>query len=149
MEEKKRVRLEDILPVIEEKLDAGGTVKLPITGTSMLPLLVQGRDTVTLAKPELPLKKFDLPFYRRHDGVFVLHRIISVDSGSYTMCGDNQWVKETGVSDDMIIGIVCEITRKGKSFSSNNMRYRIYVWLWHLLMPIRKYIVKLRGKKIF
>ena len=55
--EKKRVNLAEMLPIIEETLAAGGTVKLPITGTSMLPLLRSGRDTVTLtvlAQVELP-----------------------------------------------------------------------------------------------
>ena len=42
MDGKKRVKLEELLPIIEEKLSAGGTVVLPITGTSMLPLLVAG-----------------------------------------------------------------------------------------------------------
>lgn len=149
MEEKKRIRLGDILPVIEEKLAAGGTVKIPITGTSMLPLLVEGRDTVTLKKAELPLKKFDLPLYRRRDGAFVLHRVAVVKNDEYIMCGDNQWVKESGVTDDMVIGIVCAITRKGKTFSAESAKYKLYVRFWHLLMPVRKYIVKLRGKKLF
>lgn len=54
MDGKKRVKLEELLPIIEEKLSAGGTVVLPITGTSMLPLLVAGRDKVTLKSAVLP-----------------------------------------------------------------------------------------------
>ena len=63
--EKKQVRLEELLPVIEETLAAGGTVRLPITGTSMLPLLVAGRDTVVLARADTRLQTYDLPLYRR------------------------------------------------------------------------------------
>ena len=48
-ENKKKVSLEDLEPIIREKLNNGGTVQIPITGTSMLPLLVQGRDSVILA----------------------------------------------------------------------------------------------------
>ena len=91
---KKKVRLSELPPIMEETLRAGGTVRLPITGTSMLPLLVEGRDTVALQKA---LQKYDLPLYLRKDGAIVLHRVVGVnDDGTYTMCGDNQWVKESG-----------------------------------------------------
>ena len=129
--EKKKVRLSEMLPAMEETLSAGGTVKLPITGTSMLP----------------PLRRFDLPLYRRKDGAFVLHRVVAVEKdGTYTMCGDNQWVKEPGISGEQIIGVVTEVERKGKLISVQSFRYRAYVRVWHALFPVRKYLVKLRGK---
>ena len=138
MDGKKRVKLEELLPIIEEKLSAGGTVVLPITGTSMLPLLVAGA--------VLPLEKDAIPFYRRNDGAFVLHRKVGEDENGYVMCGDNQWVMEHGITDKNIIGEVAFITRKGKTFSVSSRRYRLYVKLWKLLFPVRKYIVKIRGK---
>ncbi len=145
--EKKKVRLSQMLPAMEETLAAGGTVKLPITGTSMLPLLVAGRDTVILKKPALPLKRFDLPLYRRKDGAFVLHRVVAVEKdGTYTMCGDNQWVKEPGISGEQFIGVVEAVERKGKLLPVQSFRYRAYVRFWHALFPVRKYLVKLRGK---
>lgn len=145
--EKKTVRLSELLPVIEETLAAGGTVKLPITGTSMLPLLVAGRDTVTLSPVTGDLQKFDIPFYRRRDGAFVLHRIVACTAdNTYTLCGDNQWVLEEGIRAEQIIGVVSEITRNGKTFSVNSKKYKRYVRIWHRLLPVRKYIVKLRGK---
>ncbi len=64
----------------------------------------------------------------------------------YVMCGDNQWVMEHGITDKNIIGEVAFITRKGKTFSVSSRRYRLYVKLWKLLFPVRKYIVKIRGK---
>lgn len=145
--EKKTVRLSELLPVIEETLAAGGTVKLPITGTSMLPLLRAGRDTVTLSPATEDLQKFDIPFYRRRDGAFVLHRIVACTAdNTYTLCGDNQWVLEEGIRAEQIIGVVSEITRNGKTFSVNSKKYKRYVRIWHHLLPLRKYIVKLRGK---
>lgn len=145
--EKKRVSLAEMLPIIEETLAAGGTVKLPITGTSMLPLLRAGRDTVTLRAVSAPLKKYDLPLYRRKNGAFVLHRAVKVNAdGTYTMCGDNQWVKEKGVCDEQLIGVVCEIERNGKVFSAESKKYKFCARAWHFLLPVRKYLVKLRGK---
>lgn len=144
--EKKKIKLEEIMPTVEEKLASGGTVKIGITGTSMLPLLVWGRDKVVLKKAEKRLKKHDIPLYRRSDGTFVLHRIIAVNDGFYTMCGDNQWVKEDGITDAQIIGVVCEIERKGKIISTESLKYKFYCQIWYALFPVRKYIVKIRGK---
>ena len=42
MENKNRITisLKEIYPIIKEKIESNGIVRLPITGTSMLPLLV-------------------------------------------------------------------------------------------------------------
>lgn len=138
-EKKKRIRLEEIYPVISEKLGEGGTVEIPITGVSMLPLLVQGRDTVTIEKGEY--KKGDIIFYRRDDGHFVLHRIIGENAEGFILCGDNQWVKEYGITERHIIGRVIQIERKGKAFPVTDKKYRFYCSVWQLLLPLRRYIM--------
>lgn len=123
-----KVTMEELLPFIEEAFDNNKTFTIPITGTSMLPLLVQGRDTVTIKKIESPLSVGDLPLYRRKDGAFVLHRIIKVNNdGTYVLCGDNQFIKETGITDNEMIGVVTDITRDGKNFPVTNKKYQSYV----------------------
>lgn len=138
----KTVALKDIYPIIKEQLENGGTVRLPITGTSMLPLLVQGRDSVTLTKSE-KVKINDIIFYRRDNGAFVLHRIIGIDDKGYILCGDNQWVKEYGITDKNIIGVVTEINRDGKAISVDDEKYVKYCKRWLKLLPIRKPLVKI------
>ena len=142
----KKIRLEDLAPVIEEELAAGGQFEISIKGTSMLPLLVQGRDTVTLTAVNESLEKYDIPLYRRKDGGFVLHRVVKAENGCYTMCGDNQWVLEKGIEHSQVIGKVCKITRKGKCFETTNSRYKLYCRVWQFLFPVRKYLIKIRGK---
>ena len=138
--------MEQLAPVIEETLKGGGTFEIAVKGTSMLPLLVEGRDTVVLGAVSGPLEKDDIPFYRRTDGAYVLHRVRKAENGTYTMCGDNQWVEETGVSHSQIVGKAVSIRRKGREFSVTAKRYRFYCALWRFLFPVRKYIVKIRGK---
>ena len=55
---KQKINLIEIYPIIKEKIDNGGTVKLPITGKSMRPLLVWGRDTVEIVKCDKAKKEF-------------------------------------------------------------------------------------------
>lgn len=137
---KKKISLQEIYPVIQEKIENGGTVGLPITGTSMLPLLVWGRDTVELIKCENP-QKYDIIFYRRDDGHFVLHRIVGKDETGFILCGDNQVNKEYGINEKHIIGVVKSITRKGKVFSVDKFLYKLYVKLWTLILPFRNIIL--------
>ena len=137
---KKKISLDEIYPIIKEKIENGGTVQLPITGTSMLPLLVWGRDTVELIKCENP-KKYDIIFYRRDDGHFVLHRIVGKDENGYILCGDNQVKKEYGIQNKHIIAVVKSITRKGKTYSVDMISYMLYVKLWTLILPMRSFIL--------
>lgn len=137
---KKIISLQEIYPIIKEKLEAGGTVQLPITGTSMNPLLYWGRDTVELIKCDNP-QKYDIIFYRRDDGSFVLHRIVGKNDESFILCGDNQVKKEYGITDKNIIAVVKSITRKGKTFSVDKALYKLYVKLWTLILPLRNIIL--------
>ena len=137
---KKKISLQEIYPVIKEKIENGGTVQLPITGTSMLPLLVWGRDTVELTKCENP-QKYDIIFYRRDDEHFVLHRIVGKNEKGFILCGDNQVQKEDGINETHIIAVVKSITRKCKTFSVDKTSYKIYVKLWTLILPFRNIIL--------
>lgn len=135
------VYLSDAIELIEEVLSSGGEFRLYPKGTSMLPLLVQGKDSVVLKrKPAELLKKHDIAFYRRKSGQFVLHRIMKIESdGSYTMCGDNQLVLERGIQSEQILGYVSEIYKGEKLRKLSSLRYRIYVLFW-TCMPYRQII---------
>ena len=137
---KKKISLQEIYPVIKEKIENGGTVQLPITGTSMNPLLYWGRDTVELIKCENP-QKYNIIFYRRDNGQFVLHRIVGKDEKGFILCGDNQVKKEYGITEKHIIAVVKSITRNGKTFSVDKFSYRLYVKLWTLILPLRNLIL--------
>jgi len=127
--------LADAIAVIEEVLASGGEFKLYPKGTSMLPLLVQGRDAVVLCRKtgKIPAKKHDVAFYRRKDGQFVLHRVMSVEKdGTYTMCGDNQFQLEKGIQPEQIIGVVRRIYRDGAEIGEKKLSYQLYVFFWSM-----------------
>ena len=140
-----KMTMEELLPFIEEAFKNNQSFKIPVTGTSMLPLLVQGRDFVIIEEIKTPLKTGDLPLYRRADGTFVLHRIVAVnEDGSFVMCGDNQFLKEYGITESNIIGVVTEIIRDGKSFSVEDERYKKYVKRGLILLNVRYPYKRLR-----
>ena len=87
----------------EEVLTKNGTLIFTPGGNSMKPLLEHHKNPVVLVPVTKKLKRGDVPFYKRADGQYVLHRIIRVHKNSYDCCGDNQSALEKGVTDSMII----------------------------------------------
>ena len=141
MPEQELFRLEDYADTIREVLDSGGEFTLFPRGTSMLPLIVQGRDSVTLEKA--PAAVGDIAFYQREDGSFILHRIIARSDGGFVMCGDNQTVPEPGIQPGQIIARVKYLTRKGRRLPPESFGYRIYRLLWRSFL-IRRVYFRLR-----
>ena len=142
MSEKGLFRLADYADTIREVLDSGGEFTLYPRGTSMLPLIVQGMDSVTLVKAE-EFRAGDIAFYQRENGQYVLHRVIAADGETYTMCGDNQLAPEYGVKPEQIIAKAAYITRKGSKITPRSLPYRLYVLLWRSFF-IRRVYFKLR-----
>ena len=122
-----QVHFKDIEHIILETLDMGKAFKIFPNGISMEPLIHQGRDAVYIKKPEGRLKKYDIAFFKRAYGEYVLHRVIKVLPDSYHFCGDNQWQVERGIKDSQIIGIVTKLEIDGKTVETNDEEYIQYV----------------------
>ena len=139
--------LADAIEVIEEILAGGGEFRMYPRGTSMLPLIVQGKDSVVLKRNfECGAKKHDIAFYRRTNGQFVLHRVMRVlEDGSYVMCGDNQTQLEYGIKREQIIGYVERLYKGEKEKSFNALGYRLYTIIW-CFMPYRRTWRFVKGK---
>ena len=137
----KEVQLSDLYPIIDRMIREDGKVTISVSGYSMQPMLYNKRDTVTITKPEFPLKKYDIPFFRLDDGRFVLHRIIKVYSdGTYKCRGDNRWEAEDHIRNNQIIGVVESFNRNGKTTHvDNSFGYWIYTRSWKFLHPFKKY----------
>ena len=96
------VELDELYPLIKEVIDKGGEFRLFPRGTSMLPLLCEGDDSVMLGAAT-DIKEGDVLFYRRKNGAFVLHRLIEKRDGTFTMCGDHQVGLEYGIEPHQVL----------------------------------------------
>lgn len=99
---------------IEQALLKNGFLIRPIDGDSMMPLLDMSTDAVKIVPVTRPLKKYDIPLYRRPSGQLVLHRIIKVKKDGFLTCGDNRYNTEF-VPNDLIIA-VAEGVYKGERY---------------------------------
>lgn len=109
-------------------------------GTSMRPLLRQGRDIVVIKRPQFPLKVGDVPLYKvKSRKELVLHRILKVNGdGSYIIRGDNLFAKER-VYEKQIVGVMKAFYRDGKYCDCEKSRkYKVYIFLNRVSYPLRR-----------
>ena len=132
------------MPLLRERLNAGQQVRFAPMGTSMLPMLHPGRDSVKLQAVSGPLKKYDLPFYQRPDGAYVLHRVVRTGA-QYLCAGDNQFQTEP-VAPEQIIAKVISFTRNGRECSVDVFSYRLYCRAWHATRLPRRLWRALRAR---
>lgn len=125
--------IEPLLALLEET----DQVPLVISGSSMKPFLVHGRDTVYLSKVTAPPKRGDMVLYRRSGGAYVLHRIFREEKGSYTLAGDAQNYVEPGIRPEQILAVVTAVRRKGKLLRSGSFWWDFFEKVWIRMIPLR------------
>lgn len=130
----------------EEELEKRGYLIFTNKGFSMYPLLRQQKDLMHIKKTQGPLKKYDAPLYKVGDK-YILHRIVEVREHDYVICGDNCTVKEYGITDKDILGVLVGVTRNGKYISVTDKKYLFYVHLWCDFLEVR--IAILKGIRLF
>ena len=125
----------------EEVLAEKGTLIYTNVGDSMYPL-IKPRDLLVIKRPELPLKRLDIPLYKRDSGQYVLHRILKImPDGRYWIVGDN-CVSGELVDRENILGLLTGVSRNGKLIKNTDFRYRAYVRLWCAPYPVRFFILR-------
>ena len=132
------------MSTFEEEIERTGKLVYTNVGDSMMPLIKQGRDLLIIEKPDGRLKRYDIPLYKRDSGQYVLHRVLKVRENDYVICGDNRYCKEYGITDRHIIGVLTSVVRDGKELDFGSFGYRLYVFLWCGLFPVRAFILRIK-----
>lgn len=139
---------EVLLEEYRELLKDEGITALPLTisGSSMTPFLVHGRDTVYLSRLTRPVKRGDVLLYRRQNGAYILHRVYAVRDGGFTMVGDAQTALEPGIRPEQVIAIMTSAERKGKRQAPGCFWWEFFEKIWIRLVPLRKYAVRIYAR---
>ena len=140
----KQVDTREYISILRELTEEGRQVSLIISGNSMAPFLIHGRDTVWFEKPKRPLKRGDIVFFQRDDGSFILHRIRRVRKNAlskkekggdgystdirnaYDIIGDAQLMTECGIRRDQIFAVVIRVERKGKIIGPGDFWWQFF-----------------------
>ena len=125
---------EVFLEEVATLLDEGRDVTLSPKGSSMLPFIREGRDSVVLRK-EPSVKKGDIVLVRL-PGRYVLHRIIREEGQRLTLMGDGNLRGTESCTRADVLGTVKTILRDGKKpHTPGNGRF------WAALKPFRRIIL--------
>ncbi|MBE6701621.1 MAG: hypothetical protein E7582_07030 [Ruminococcaceae bacterium] len=126
----------------EEELDKKGVLVYTNTGDSMFPLIRKDGDLIVIKKAHTPLKKYDVPLYKRDNGQYVLHRIMKVKKdGTYVLCGDNRRSLEYGITDSHILGVLYSVIHNGNEIKMTDFKTRLYTHVWCDFLFIRRFII--------
>ena len=133
---------------IKEYIDQNGTMTYSNVGTSMLPLLRQGKDLFIVERKRAERCKVgDVVLFLRGDD-YVLHRVIKVHENCYDILGDNSINPETGVEEDDILAVMKGFVRNGKERSVDDVGYRLYSFIITHTIHLRVFLKRVRLKVI-
>ena len=138
------VPFDELMPILQDQLNNGRKVRFSPRGVSMLPMIRQGIDSVEVSAVQGQLKKYDIAFYRRDNGQYILHRVVGVGK-TYTCIGDNQFMFEDGVRQDQLIAVVTSFSRGRNDYSVNHPIYLLYCRIWHYSRKTRWFIKRAVG----
>ena len=143
---KEKIPLEELYPTIKAVLDSNGTFLLYPNGTSMLPTIRPGKDSVLLSRADV-IEAGDMILYKRATGAFVLHRVIRIaEDGSFVLRGDNQYFDENGITREQIIAKVGVYYRGKREVHCGTCRHRAYLLRRRIGYPFRRFFFRLKGK---
>ena len=125
---------------IENCLQELGYAVVPTKGTSMWPLLKEGKSRVqVVARAGRQIRKGDVVLYRRKDGALVLHRIMQIgEADTFLVCGDHQWKLDEQGQEEQILAIAQGFFRNGHYIDETTRWYRLYKKFWSGNLIIRR-----------
>ena len=138
----KTVDTEALLETYRTLLQETECLPLVISGSSMVPFLVDGRDTVFLTKVDRPIVKGDMVLYKRDCGRYILHRVCRVYPDRFDIVGDAQTQIEKNVRRDQICALVCRAERKGKTEKPGTFWWDFFEKIWIRMIALRPFILR-------
>ena len=124
------------------EIERNGAIGFVPGGISMWPILKNRGQSVVVKKKTEKLKRYDVAFYQRGNGAFVLHRVIMPTEEGYVMCGDSQLSYEI-VKEEQVFGVMEGFYSGKKYVECTNLKYCKRVEKWYKRKFIRKFKLKI------
>lgn len=139
----KLVNTQEYVSMLRELTEQGKEVNMLISGNSMSPFLMHGRDSIRLKKPDRKLRKGDMVFFQRKSGKFVMHRIIRVRKEGFYLLGDSQQSSEIEgpIEESQIFALITSVCRKGRWIGPGNFWWEFFEHDWIKLIPFRRFLI--------
>lgn len=136
-----------LLPEVARLVALGEEVTMSVKGTSMLPFIRGGRDSVTLTAVD-EIRDYDIVLAEVADGVYVLHRVVEIDGDKIVLMGDGNICGRETCLRDKVVAKAIRIIRDGKKVDCLSVKHLRAAKLWRILLPLRRYILAIYRRLI-
>ena len=132
---------------VESELAEGRRVRFRLKGSSMFPLIREGRDEVMIRPcAEDELHPMDVVLFR-YRGKHVLHRILRREGERLLIQGDGSFVAKEECTVNDVVGKVVQVCHpSGKVLSVDSWQWTIPSRLWRLSNTIRVFLLRVAHK---
>ena len=131
----------DVIAEAVRLVQKGVTVTFPVTGQSMLPFIIGGKESVILHRPGL-IDVGDVVLAWVDGNRYVVHRIIKLDYDRVTLMGDgNVRGTEHCLLKDVKARVTHVVDAKDKTHYLYNRWRMLGAKVWYWLRPIRRYLL--------
>ena len=137
--QKKLIANHILVNEIEQLVNEGSHVTFVPKGSSMLPFIRGGRDSVVLKK-DMDLSPLDIVLAKA-GSTFVIHRVITIDGERLTLMGDGNICGTEQCNKTDVIAKVIKIIKEKKEIDCTGKSHLRAAALWTYLRPVRRYLL--------
>ena len=129
-----------LIPEIIRLVKDGTAVTFTPKGSSMLPFIRGGKDSVELKSAE-DADVGDIVLAKVGPSAYVIHRIIRIEGNEVTLMGDGNLSGREHCRREDILALATKIIREGKAIDCRSAGHRYAATIWKLLLPARRYLL--------
>lgn len=127
---------------VKEQINQEGYSIIRPKGYSMWPFIKNEKTIAVIRKFNNNVDVYDVIFYKRASGAYVLHRVIDVCIDGFVVCGDSQ-VNTEKVMRENVIGVLTELINDNEVVFIRSKKHLRRVKFWYNHKIIRKIFLKL------
>lgn len=120
-------------------------VTVRLDGSSMMPLIRRGKDPVTIAPLQHPLKIGDVVLLTTGAERYVVHRIWKIRGNHIRTLGDHCINPDPWIPQEYVLGQVIHYSRNNVKHRLDTTAARLWGRMWMAVFPLRKCCIRLKG----
>lgn len=120
-------------------------VTICLDGSSMMPLIRQGKDPVTIAPLEHPIRIGDVVLLTTGADRYVVHRVWKISGEKLRTLGDYCVNPDPWISKENVLGQAILYSRNNVKHRLDTTAARLWGRAWMAAFPLRKFCFQWRG----
>lgn len=120
-------------------------VTIFLEGNSMMPLIRRGKDSVTIAALQRPLRIGDVVLITTGADRYVVHRVWRINGTTIRTLGDNCVNPDPWIPQECVLGQAILYSRNNVKHRLDTTAARLWGRAWMAVFPLRKCCIQLKS----